>query len=460
MKNVVFILILAMSSTSLHSTAPDLKQIIKKRHFHEAELAMLILEGEREVFSLNAEKLMVPASLTKIVTAGAVLNAFMLNKKFETNLYSSANGNLCLKGGGDPSFVSEKMWYLVNELKRAEVQSVSGDLVVDSSRFDDEFIDIGRDSVRVDRAFDAPVSASSFNWNSVNIFVRPGNKKGDPAKVFLDPENDYLELVNKAHTGAKGSSKTIAVSRMKSGDRDKIILSGSIAEEAEEVVVYKSISNPNLWIGSHLKQFLKQRGIEVKGKVRVGQCDVNAIKVATVQSKSLNEMISDMLKFSNNFVAEMLAKNLAAEKNPLAPAKMKDGIEEIKKYLDGLEFKRTDYVLENVSGLTRENRFTARQLARVLISIRNDFLTFPEFLAGLPIAGVDGTLKNRMKNKNVDSVVRAKTGYLDGVVGLAGFVGRKNKPPLVFVFMFNGKYEKGTMARPLFDDFINNLKAF
>lgn len=459
MKKLIFIFIGLISTNILYAANSDLKQLIKKHHFHDSELGMLILEGEHEVFNLNADKSMVPASLTKIVTAGAVLNSFLLNKKFETTLYSSPAGNLCLKGGGDPSFVSEKMWYLVNELKRSALTVVNGDIVVDSTRFDDEFFDIGRESVRVDRAFDAPISATSFNWNSVNVFVRPGDKKGAPAKVFLDPENDYLELENKAHTSGHGSAKSLDVTRTKVGDHDKIIVSGSIAEGAEEAVVYKSISNPNLWTGLHLKQFLKQRGIEVKGKVRVGGCEANAVKVATVQSKNLNEMLSDMLKFSNNFVAEMLAKNLAAEKNPSTPAKMKDGIEEIKKYLDGLELKRTDYVLENVSGLTRENRFTAKQLAKVLTSIRNDFLTFPEFLAGLPIAGIDGTLKNRMKNSLGESVVRAKTGYLDGVVGLAGFVGRKNKPPLVFVFMFNGKYEQGTQARPLFDDFVNHLKS-
>jgi D-alanyl-D-alanine carboxypeptidase/D-alanyl-D-alanine-endopeptidase (penicillin-binding protein 4) len=163
-----------------------------------------------------------------------------------------------------------------------------------------------------------------------------------------------------------------------------------------------------------------------------------------------------MLKFSNNFVAEMLAKNLAAE-NAQSQAKMKDGIEEIKKYLDGIGFSRKDYVLENVSGLTRDNRFTAKQLALVLNTIKNDFLIFPEFLSGLPIAGVDGTLKNRMK-KGEQSMVRAKTGYLDGVVGLAGYIGRKNNSPLVFVFMYNGDYQQGLAARPLFDDLLNQLK--
>jgi D-alanyl-D-alanine carboxypeptidase/D-alanyl-D-alanine-endopeptidase (penicillin-binding protein 4) len=460
MGKIIFILLTVFHSLFAVASTSDLKQLIKKHHFKESDLGILIKEGNTDLFALNAEKLMVPASLTKIVTAGAVLNTFLLNQKFTTELFfSKSNSNLCLKGGGDPSFVSEKMWYLVNELKRTDLNMISGDVVVDSNRFDDEIFDSGRESIRVDRAFDAPISASSFNWNSVNVFVRPGDKKGASAKVFLDPENDYLELENHAHTGSSTSTKSLEVSRIKSGDHDKIIIKGSIPEGGEEAVVYKSISNPNLWIGSHLKQFLKQRNIEVKGKVRVGKCDIDAVKVASVQSKNLNEIISDMLKFSNNFVAEMLAKNLAAEKNKSVPAKMKDGIEEIKKYLDSLELKRSEYVLENVSGLTRDNRFSPKQLAVVLTSIRNDFLTFPEFLSGLPIAGIDGTLKNRLKNSNGESVVRAKTGYLDGVVGLAGFVGRKNKSPLVFVFIFNGNYEHGIAARPLFDDLINHLKT-
>jgi len=159
---------------------------------------------------------MIPASLTKIVTGATVLNDFPLNKKFETTLLGkrSSNpqaleGDLCLKGGGDPSFVSEKMWYLVNEFKRTNITKVLGDLIVDASKFDDEFLNSGRESVRVDRAFDAPISAASFNWNSVNIFIRPSDKSGEPAKVFLDPENGYLELENKTKTVSKSGVKIL-----------------------------------------------------------------------------------------------------------------------------------------------------------------------------------------------------------------------------------------------------------
>jgi D-alanyl-D-alanine carboxypeptidase/D-alanyl-D-alanine-endopeptidase (penicillin-binding protein 4) len=457
-----------MSSSYADGLNNQLKAVIKKHHFNENTLGLYIEDEGKEIFNVNASRMMVPASLTKIVTGAAVLNTLPMNKKFETKLMAKNTvkngilpGDLCLKGGGDPSFVSEKMWFLVNELKRTELTSIEGDLLVDATRFDNELYDSGRESVRVDRAFDAPISAASFNWNSTNIFIRPGTTAGSPAKVWLDPQSDYLELENNTKTTSKSGVKTLEASRVKVGDHDKIIVSGSISEDASEAVIYKSVSNPNLWIGMHLKEFLKQRGITLKGKVKVAACEPNANTLAVSASKNLIELTTDMLKFSNNFVAEMLAKNMAAE-NSTAPARMKDGIEEIKKYMDSLGFERKDYILENVSGLTRDNRFSAKQLAMVLNTVKNDFLIFPEFVGGLPIAGVDGTLKNRMKTKMVDkadqSLVRAKTGYLDGVVGLAGYVGRKNNSPLIFVFMFNGDYQQGMAARPLFDDLIKQLK--
>ena len=352
------------------------------------------------------------------------------------------------------------MWYLVNEFTRTGIKNIEGDLIIDGTRFDGDFFDSGRESTRVDRAFDAPISAVSFNWNSVNIFVRPG-VAGGPAKVFLDPVNDYLELVNQTHTVAKSGVKSIEAIRVISGDKDKVVVSGNLSFGGSEVVIYKSISNPVLWTGSHLKEFLNERGIKVKGKAVSGECEVDSKVLASSNSKNLNEIASDMLKFSNNFVAEMLVKNLAADDlltNPQGKnASMKDGIEGIKSYLDKLGFARKDYILENVSGLTRGNRFTPKQLSTVLANIKNDFLIFPEFLSGLPIAGVDGTMKNRLK-RDANIMVRAKTGYLDGVVGLAGYVGRKNRSPLIFTFIFNGGYEQGLAARALFDDLINELE--
>lgn len=473
-KVISFLTFLAFSLTVTFSSASlaanlegTFKKIIKKHHFSESSLGLLVEDQGKNIVGINADKLMVPASLTKIVTAAGVLSRVPLNKKFSTELWSKGavegqvlKGALCLKGGGDPSFVSEKMWYLVNEFYRTGIKKIEGDLIIDGGRFDQEIYDEGRDSVRVDRAFDAPVSAASFNWNSVNVYIRPGLSADKPVIVTLDPESTYFELENKTKTVSTNNIKTISVTRIKTGDKDKIIVTGNLSLNSSEFVVYKSISQPLLWTGSHLKEFLSQRGITHKGTLKFADCESESRLIASVNSKNLNEMLSDMLKFSNNFVAEMLVKNMAADDLSTNPrsrnASMKDGIESLKKYLDSLGFDRKSYVLENVSGLTRDNRFTAVQLAKVLGVVRNDFLIYPEFLSGLPIAGVDGTMKNRLKG-GTGSWVRAKTGYLDGVIGLAGYIGRRDKAPFIFVFMFNGSLEQGLAARNLFDEMLTEI---
>jgi D-alanyl-D-alanine carboxypeptidase/D-alanyl-D-alanine-endopeptidase (penicillin-binding protein 4) len=467
MKFFIFLSFFLISHKSFSGIKEDINAILRTHHFKEKNLGLVISNEGKTIYELNSKKLMIPASLTKIFTAGTVLTSIPLNTKFTTEVWSAGKiknkvlkGNICLKGGGDPSFVSEKMWFLVNELTRSDFSKIDGDILIDTSKFDSELFDIGRDSNRVDRAFDAPVSAISFNWNSVNVFVRPGDNVDDPAKVFVDPMNDYIEVENKTKTGKEGSNKTIEILRVKVSDHDKIIVTGKIPLGGPEHVAYKSITNPALWSGKHFKEFLSQRKIEVTGKVKEASCETESTKMASVDSKYLIEMVADMLKFSNNFVAEMLIKNLASVKSPSTPAKMKDGVEEIRTFLDSLEIKKDSYNLENVSGLTRDNKFTAEQILKTLLFLKSDFKIFPEFLSGLPIAGVDGTMKSRMKNSKEDAVVRAKTGYLDGVVGLAGFVGRKDKSPITFVFMFNGSYEEGLASRKLFDDIIERVKKW
>ncbi len=409
-------------------------------------------------FELNGQELFIPASLSKLVTAGAILNGLHPTYKYKTQLLSPAHikdsvlaGSLYLKGGGDPAFVSENMWVLVNDLTRAGITSIDGDIIVDDSRFDDVRIGQDRESVRVDRAYDAPLGAMSMNWNAVNVYIRPGDKAGEAARVILDPDTPYLRLVNKATTAGAGKGKTISVERTSENkfEGDVIRVTGRIAVGLPEVVFYKSITNPILWSGQNLVWFLKQRGIHVRGSVKKGVTPLDAQVVASVDSKPLSLIIADMSKWSNNFVAEMLVKNLAAEAGVL-PATMAAGMLQLQKFLDAIGFKRGDYQFINASGFSRGNKMSPRQLGRILEIMRDDFTSFPEFLTSLPIAGVDGTLRSRMKNTGAERWVRAKTGLLNGVVGLAGYAGQPDGTVRSFAFIYNGSGRED-QARALFD---------
>lgn len=428
----------------------DVLQILKKYKIDSSDVSLEIRSDDGIVDALNPKQTKIPASVTKILTTFAVLQTLPPGFKFKTQLYYDGT-NLFLKGSGDPSFVSEKMWYLVNEFTRAEIKSVK-DIIVDDTLFDQVRFDESRESKRVDRAYDAPVGAMSFNWNAVNVFVKP-SEVGKKANVFVDPESDAYTLVNQTVTVASSPKKELVVS-ISNADR-KIVVSGEVSKNADEKGIFKSVSEPDIWSGIQLKAFLKQRNIEATGNIKKGQVPQLARLVATSESKSLAEVLADMNKFSNNFVAEMLIKNLAAQEVQ-QNASLKKGVEVIRSELKKIGLTNKDFEVDNPSGLTRENLLSAYALNEVLIAIKNDFTKFPVFVESLPIAGVDGTLKKRMRNSVAEGWVRAKTGHLDGVTSLAGYAGKKNGDIFTFSFLYNGPKD-ATVVREAFDQIVISL---
>ena len=442
-----------------------LKKAVDQSGFKAGEVGLWVgstgAQGLETYFSQSGEKSFLPASLSKLVTLGAVLHTLHPGYKFKTEVFYDSktakidqgilSGSIYLKGGGDPSFVSENMWVLVNELLRSGVTSIEGDVVVDDSRFDTIRFGDDRQDERVDRAYDAPVGAMSMNWNSVNVYARPGGKAGEPLKVFADVMSPYLKVKNNSKTTAAGKGKTLSVERTteKGFSGDVIVVSGALALDQPEAVIYKSISQPDLWAGYNLVEFLRQRGIAVKGKVKTGVTPAHATSMGFTESHTLATVVADMAKWSNNYVAEMLVKNLAAESGE-KPATMANGMKQVRAYLESSGIKAGDYEFINAAGFTRKNRLTPMQLGKYLEFVRSDFTFFPEYLAALPIAGVDGTLRKRMSHTAAERWVRAKTGLLNGVVGLSGFAGRPNGQVATFVFIYNGSGREDK-ARAFFD---------
>lgn len=433
--------------------------IVKSGHLNKDHIGISIYHKGNEIVDLNANKKLIPASVTKLFTALAVLEHIPPGTKFMTRLMSSAKkesailkGDLYLVGAGDSGFVSESMWYLVNAFSREKIKQIEGDLIVDDTLFDDKRFDDSRENHRVDRAYDAPVGAMSFNWNAVNIFIRPGEKNGAPAEVIIDPENEYIQLSTDIKT-AKTTNYSVD-RRLTPEGRDLIRVSGKIAEGSKEVVVYKGISDPNLWAGYNLKQFLKEKGIIVKGKIKSGKVPIAAKTLAESPSKPIELLLADMNKFSNNFVAEMLTKQLAAFNG--APGTLASGLNLIRESVRDAGVTDREFEIYNPSGLTRENQFSARSLVKVLEKVRKNFRLFSEYVSSLPIAGVDGTLKNRMKDGQSFRWVRAKTGLLTGVNSLAGFIGLEDGEVMSFAFIYNGPKD-GADVRNTFDRLISEV---
>jgi D-alanyl-D-alanine carboxypeptidase/D-alanyl-D-alanine-endopeptidase (penicillin-binding protein 4) len=424
--------------------ASRLNQIVRAewqaRGFKTSELSLSV----GSVWNINGDQPMSPASLSKLVTLAVTLHELHPNFTFQTTLATSQQ-SLYLVGGGDPSFVSESLWSLVNDFTRSGIHEIQGDVVVDDSLFDDERFTETRKEKRVDRAYDAPISAMSFNWNSVNIYVRPG-KLGAPCLVTADPENNYIRIRNETKTTGN-SGNSIQVQRQEGEPGETFMVSGQLALGHKELVIFKNIQKPELWAGANLVQFLRERGITLKGSIKHGVAPKDAVVVATFTSKPLSEIVQDMAKYSNNFVAEMLIKNLAAHEGE-KPATMATGIARAQAYLEKIGLRAAVFV--NGSGFTEGNRLSSKQIVELLTNVENDFTIWPEYISALPIAGRDGTLKKRMKESPAEGQLRAKTGLLDGAIGLAGFVSHAPGEALPFAFIYNGA-GKEEQARALFD---------
>jgi len=446
------------------SLQSHLEKIVADSKIPVGELGLVVANAEGQIlFKLNSDKYFIPASLTKIVTGAAVLEKMPIGHQFVTELRGTVSpndsaeykGSIYLRGGGDAGFVSESMWFLVNEFVRTGIKKISGDIIVDDSRFDKVRFDPSRDQSRVDRAYDSPIGAMTFNWSAVNIFVRPAVKQGQSAKVFVDPETRYIEIVNKAKTVAAGKRTKITVeNKGLSGDkkREVVHVSGEIAVGANEFVSYKSIQQPDIWAGIQLSHFLQQRGIQVAGEVKAGDSKSAAIMLAQYKSRPVSEHVVGMMKFSNNYIAEILTKNLGVEASG-EPGTMSKGIDALRKYMQEKKLG-PEARLENPSGLSRKNKFSPIDILTVLIDIKQNFRLFPEFFASLPIAGTDGTLKRRLGQDRINGHVRAKTGHLTGVAGLAGYVGDDNGQIYPFVFLHNGSADNSYRAKDLFDRLI------
>jgi len=250
----------AHAETSPAALQKKLEAEVKRSGFKPDNLGLFVganHEGAlQSYFGVNAQSKMLPASLSKLITAGAALSRMHPGYKFRTQLIANSKtpsikdgvlkGPVYLKGGGDPSFTSEKMWLLVNELSRTGVKSIEGDVVVDDTLFDSVRFDADRQDERVDRAYDAPVGAMSMNWNSVNVYFRPGSKVGEPLQVFPDVMSPYFKFRNETKTVANGKVKNVVVERTseKGFKGDVLIARGSMGIDQPEAVIYKSITRP------------------------------------------------------------------------------------------------------------------------------------------------------------------------------------------------------------------------
>ena len=204
---------------------------------------------------------------------------------------------------------------------------------------------------------------------------------------------------------------------------------------------------------------LKERGIKVgKRTVKAGALPRDAEALATHASQPLSTLIRGVNKLSNNFMAEQILKTLDLSDDH--PATFEGGLAKVRAHLESLGIPSEGLRLTNGSGLYDANRITAAQLTGLLVATYNDFRISADFLASLPISGVDGTMRRRLRDSAATRYVRAKTGTLNESSALSGYAGAVGKAPLAFSILI-GDITRGktTLARSVQNEIAEHLAA-
>jgi D-alanyl-D-alanine carboxypeptidase/D-alanyl-D-alanine-endopeptidase (penicillin-binding protein 4) len=236
---------------------------------------------------------------------------------------------------------------------------------------------------------------------------------------------------------SRGRARLRASSSPSGNDRQRISVAGMLPVNRDTAIFYKKVDNPPMYAGETFKALFKERGIAVKGKVRLGAVPVDAVKLYVHKSPALAEIVRELNKVSNNFVAEMLLKTVGAEVKG-TPGTWPKGIAATEEYLSELGILKGSYVMKNGSGLNDTNRFSAAQITTLLQTVAQKSTFYPEYASSLGIAGRDGTIRSRMEGSVAEGRLRGKTGTLENVKSLSGYVTTPSGETLIYAVMVNG----------------------
>jgi len=421
----------------------SLLQVLQREPLNASRVAvhMMSLDDGSVVFSHNADELLNPASNVKLVTSAAALATLGPEYRYETEFLVEAESDglkaktLYVRGKGDPSITTERLYGMVNDLFHTGLREVQ-DVIVDDSWFDAERTPPGFDQEDSDRAYMAPTGALSLNWNAVGVYLRPGDSIGAKGVVEIEPQSEFFVVENALTTG-NARARRFSVASDAAGAQQKIVIRGQVPVGGAYMSVYKKIDNPPMYFGQTLKQMLNARGVKVKGKVKPGVTPTKAKLVYVAQSDTFDIILKRLNKLSSNFVAETLLKTMGAEARG-APGSFPKGIDVVEEFLAReVGIPRGTYVMKNGSGLNDANRFSATQFDRILRYMYERFPLAPEYLSSLGIAGKDGTLKYRFDGTEAVGRLRAKTGTLENVSALSGYVQAAGGEKFIFSMMVN-----------------------
>lgn len=457
--------------SAISNLASGIEKIISDPFFDKTLIAIDIfdLADSISLFQKNENLLLRPASNMKLLTSAAALLNLGEYYTFRTELYHTGviegetlYGDIFVVGGFDPDFTVANLDSLVSIIQTLGIKRITGSIYADVSKKDSMYWGKGwmwDDDPEPDSPY---LSALNINDNSIEVFVE-GSEIGSPAIVTLIPKTNFVIVENNSVTVSEGNSNDFLITRDWVGRKNLIIVNGKVKKvSVMDSTEYKSKVNllyPEKLFLTLFKEHIEKEKIYIEKEIDLKRLPLNSIYLASIHT-GIDTVLSILNKDSDNLNGEMLIYAMAFEDSG-APAIADDGLFSVKRFIDSIGFNCDNYTVADGSGVSHYNLVSAELLLETLKYFhykRNDL--FKLFYNSLAIAGVDGTIRNRMRNTSAENNVHAKTGTIKGVSNLSGYVTSKNGHLLAFSILIQNFVEEYSKARKIQDKICELLAEF
>ena len=428
------------------------------------------LSTGQELGSREPDRGMSIASNAKLLTSVAALQALGGGFRWRTAVLAAAApddkgavaGDLYLRGRGDPTLSVAALQQLAADVAGRGVRTVEGRLVVDATYFDGAIEPPHFDEQPKERAaFRAPIASLGVGRGAITISVMAEPDGG--ARVAIEPETDYARLgKTDVQTVDKGRTRLRVEQKTKAGLLE-LDVTGQIRAGEGTWEVRRRVDDPARLAAEVFRKALADRGVHLKGRaLGSGAAPASARLLAFHDSAPLSDVLRLVNKHSDNYIAESMLKTLGAEtRTTPGPATWADGLAALRAQLARIGLRPDGYRCENGSGLFGSTEVSPKQLVALLAAAHRDYRIGPDLVASLPVGGQDGTLARRWIGRPAMGRVRAKTGTLDKVSSLAGYVGVDGGHVLAFAILVND-IPPGQRAavRQVADEMVEALAAY
>lgn len=470
------------SKTAVASLQKDLDDLVNSSQLSDALIGISIesLDKGEVLYKLNENKNFIPASTRKLITTAAALEYLGPEFKFTTKLYLKGYitetgefvGDLIVRGAGDPTlsdFFYEDPTTIfedwADKLDSLGIKSIIGNIIGDDNYFDDVYYGPGWAWDDMNYPFSAQVDALSFYDNKADILMIPKHKVGEIPDYKVEPANKYIQVIN--HVKTINSKVGADIKVFKDNNSNTVELFGDLSIDSvrkEKTKVSVTIDNPTLYFLDIFKECLEKNRIKFKGSLvdiddwKGGDINYPQLNlVASFSSPPLKDIIYIMNRFSDNIVAESLLKTIAKEQT--GSGSFQSGADILSKFSSKAGMTADRALFADGSGLSRFNLNSPAQQTKLLSYVaKKDYKNY--FVHSLPTPNEEGSLKRRMLNTKAEKSLQAKTGSMNGVSCLAGYIRTADGENLAFSIMINNFTEPSNLAKNLEDMICMRLSSF